>query len=528
MLTRHAGLRMLPILLIVAVFSAACDVPDISEFTKQSAEMTRGIRTGVKDTESLIKSASERSDLYSAKSIAKLQQNLKEYKAATKPTVDTLDALDAYLEALNALSQANKKSGENSSAAVNAVVGLVTAVSGLTFASSAVNVATGLVTLAEEFRTAKAFKKRVNLAAEIVEGKYDSVKDAAGKVILDKNGKPKLVKTCTGDVEDRVTEASGRIKKLVADATKRALAEGSPLSDDQKSALQKPQSPRQKRELLRSLGLITDGDFGQIQAAEATIGNAGCGVIDLLKFNVQDLKEINEAVSNSIYDNIRDNSGPVLTQHNQIRTRRDAIREEVTRILAVKNLVGRIGELTISSADAVVILRNKIRLKTELDDLFARDSVLKKEVLDSIRDCGRSCGRMSEVLDPPLSLACDVTCLDGFKQLLSTVNRAQSERSMGIILSILDTTKEILVTEDEKLVEDVARLKPDFDAVIAELKAVRNKRDQLDSLLTSSSSALKAWADAHANLRVAVNTKRPLTVSKLASEVRQIWAIINP
>jgi hypothetical protein len=57
---------------------------------------------------------------------------------------------------------------------------------------------------------------------------------------------------------------------------------------------------------------------------------------------------------------------------------------------------------------------------------------------------------------------------------------------------------------------------------------MKEKQDQLDALLDSSLSALDAWAETHANLRVAVNTKKPLTVSKLASKVREIWGIINP
>ena len=198
MLMVKGRLKLIPLLLIAAIFCAACDIPDLSEFTKQSAEMTRGIRTGVKDTESVIKTAAERSDLYSDTTRTKLKKDLKTYQQAIKPTVDSLDALDSYLEALNALSQANKKSEENSKAAVNAVSNLVTAVSGLTFASSAVNVASGLVTLAERFRTARDFKKRVNLAAEIVEGSFKEQVDSAGNKVLDAKGKPILVKKCSG------------------------------------------------------------------------------------------------------------------------------------------------------------------------------------------------------------------------------------------------------------------------------------------------------------------------------------------
>lgn len=519
-----ARLKLIPILLISAILCAGCDIPDLSEFTKQSAEMTRGIRTGVKDTEGVIKAASERSDLYSDTTRAKLKKDLKTYQQAIKPTVEALDALDGYLEALNALSQANKKSEENSRAAVNAVTNLVTAVSGLTFASSAVNVATGLVTLAEQFRTTRDFKKRVNLAAEIVEGRFKEKVDSAGNVVTDAKGRAILVKACTGKAEDQITESSGTIKSLVAGAMERAPA----LTDVQLKDLQ-GLSPEEKREKLKEWGKISDAEYIQIRTAEAQISSFGCGVIDLIKFNVSDLKKINQDVSKSMYDNIKDITGPVLAAHESIRTRRDNIREEVGRILAVKNLVSRINELVVNNVDPNLIIRRQMRLKEDLDDLFARDAVLKNEVLDSITECGASCGRMLEALNLVLPANCDnAECMKGLRSILNGVNGAQFARSVGIIISVVDAIKDRRVSEDQKLAADVERLKPDYDAVVADLTRVSDKRDQLDSLLTTSLTALKAWADAHANLRVAVNTKKPLTVSKLTSEVREIWDIIQP
>src|SRR6185369_17391403 len=92
--------KLMTILLVVTLFFTACDVPDIASFTEQSSEMTRGIRKGVKDTESLLKAAAERDDLYSDKGIADIKKNLKAYQGAMKPTVAALDGLDGYLEAL--------------------------------------------------------------------------------------------------------------------------------------------------------------------------------------------------------------------------------------------------------------------------------------------------------------------------------------------------------------------------------------------------------------------------------------------
>ena len=299
------------------------------------------------------------------------------------------------------------------------------------------------------------------------------------------------------------------------------------LTDDRLKELQ-GLSPEEKREKLKTWGRISDAEYGQIKTAEAQISEFGCGVIDLIRFNVSDLRLINQVVSKSMFDNIQDMTGPVLAVHESTRKRRDNIREEIGGIIAVKNLVSRINELVITDVDPNLIMRRKVRLKEDLDDLFARDDVLKKEALDSITECGTSCGRMLEALNLILPRECDsADCAEGLKSILTAIDGSKFSRSMGIIIGVMDNIKDKRVSEDQKLAADVERLKPDYDAVVADLKKVSDKRDQLDSLLSTSLTALKAWADAHANLRVAVNTKKPLTVSKLTSEVREIWAIIQ-
>jgi len=55
----------------------------------------------------------------------------------------------------------------------------------------------------------------------------------------------------------------------------------------------------------------------------------------------------------------------------------------------------------------------------------------------------------------------------------------------------------------------------------------RLQEQQLELLLDASTNALDAWTDSHANLRVVINTKKPLTVSRLVSKVREIREIID-
>jgi len=526
---RRAHTKLIPLLLSVAIFCSACEVPDLTEFSKQSAEMTRGIRTGVNDTATLIKTASDRKDLYSDETRAALKKELKNYQTGVKPTLEALDALDAYLDALNALAVANKKSEENSRAAVNAVTNLVTAVSGFTFAGPAVNVATGLVTLAERFRTSRDFKERVNLAAEIVEGKFVEKKDAAGNVVADDKGKPVLVKACGEKAEAQVTEASGRIKKLVAEAMQAKPGLTPPeLTKAQLDELQGA-SPEERREKLKQWKHLTDEQYAEIKIAEVQIGSLGCGVIDLLKFNVSDLRKIVQTVSDSMFANIQEESGAVLASYKDFRTRRSDIRDELGPLVGIKNLISQINELALNHADKNGITSRKVRLKEDLDDVFARDTELKKQTLEAISKCGADCGRMMEVLQLQLPDPCDdEKCVKDLVSILDHISKEQFDRSTGIIFGVLHDMQDKRVAEDQSLGQALDRLKPDYDAAIGQLNAVAAKRDQLDSLHAASLSALKAWADSHANLRVAVNTKKPLTVAKLTSEVRAIWQIIQP
>jgi len=510
--------RFAPLILIVAMFCSACDVPDISEFTKQSAEMTRGIRKGSKDTEGLIKTASARADLYSAATRAKLKTDLKDYQNGIKPTVASLDALDAYLEALNALAQANKKSEENSSAVVASVTNLVTAISGLTFASSAVNVATGLLTLAEEFRTSRDFKKRVNLAAEIVEGRYVEKRNAAGQIVLDAKGKPVMVKACTGQAEESVTRSGKEIKELFADILTRAH-----LTEIQLNTL-KPMTPGEKRNQLRAWGKMTGAEHQTIRTAESEIASWGCGVIDFIKFNINDLKEINLALSESMFTNASRNNKTVLGFYKSIEASDKRVQRELEAILNYEGLVSLIRELEATDGSPEAIEEMKLRLKTQLDALFIMDGDLRNSVTRAIAGCGQSCGRMRWFVD---YVMCD-ECKPHMVAILNNISKAQFDRGNGFIEEVLAKRAVVLDDRNVKFLDDLKRITPSHSAVVSELDAIQDKQNDLDALLDSSMSALDTWAETHANLRVALNTRKPLTVAKLTSKVREIWSIIEP
>jgi len=538
--------KIIPLILVVSIFFTSCDIPDISEFTAQSAEMTRGISKGVKDTETLIKTASEREDLYSQTTREKIKKELKKYQKAIKPTLDALDGLDGYLGALNALSQASKKSEEDSKAVVNSVSGLVTAVTGFTFASEVVNVASGILDLANQFRIERSFKKRVNLASEIVEGRY--IEKTEDFTI---NGEVKqrkiLVKTCDETANDQIVSLSMNVQNIVnpilvpldkgQKETLNALAPAAQLAklkewkrvNDPELNILKPLKPEEKREKLHQWGRLSDAELALINANETTINAFGCGVIDLLKFNIMDLKVINEAVSQSVYDNIQDKNETVFGLSSNINERRENIRNNLDSNSDVINLITRIDEYVAIGTAQNFVLSRKVTLKTDIDDAFIRDSMLRDALLKSLADCGDDCGKMKEVLETPVGLDCDGACVDAIKaKFRDEISPAQFNKSTAIIIKTLNVRNSELDDEDKKLKARLDLLKPDFDAASADLKAIKDKKDQLDAVLTTSLSALDAWAEAHANLRVSLNTKQPLSVSKLISKVKEIWEIIHP
>jgi|GEM_PF-3600043 len=533
--------KLVPILLVLALFCSACSVPDISEFTKQSAEMTRGIRTGLNDTGNLIKTAAGRDDLFSPDTRAALKKDLKKYQEAVKPTVAALDALDEYLDALNALAQANAKSGDNAKAVVTSVGNLVNAVSGLTFASSVVNTAAGLLTLAEQFRTSRDFKQRVNLAALIVEGRFDE-----HTATYTENGKTKqrtyFVKACGANAADIIAIEGAKIKAITdpifAPLTKAQtdtleplgyaerlvkLAEFHRVSDELQTELSKLQ-PNQRRERLVALGIMTSTEKTNIEQSEAVIATQGCGVIDLIKFNLKDLKDINLNLSKNMADNVYRRNRTVLGFYDSLNANDRSTQRELETILNYKSYVTQIRESRSTGGDAADRLDNKIKLKELLDNLFIMDGTIHNDVLAELDRCGGACANMKAVVEFNLCAA----CYDPIVALINAVDESEFDRADGYIEPVLEERASKLDDQNSKYLDDLERITPSHTAVISEIKALNDRQDQLDATLTTSMSALDTWAKTHANLRVALNSKKPLTVSALASRVREIWSTINP
>ena len=99
-----------------------------------------------------------------------------------------------------------------------------------------------------------------------------------------------------------------------------------------------------------------------------------------------------------------------------------------------------------------------------------------------------------------------------------------------------DFARAVLETHPEWLPAARVEVTGELESLVVELPAPRpgspplliwTDADEITVSYDRWHAHFDAWAETHANLRVAVNTKKPLTAAKLASKVKEIWAIIN-
>jgi len=492
--------KIVPIILIISLLFTACDVPDISKFTEQSAEMTRGIRTSVKETEGVLKISVEKKELFNSENRVSLDKNLKNYQNAMKPTLKVLDSLDTYLEALNALAQANKKSEENSKAVVSSVSSLVTAVSGIQLAGTAVNIVTGLVTLGEQFRTVKDFKKRVNIAADIVEGRYRE--DVTYPLV---DGVPKktivMKKVCTDEVNN---EGEIIVKLQIEEISQKLVKRIKEIQDNA------AYSAKEKEILIKSLRDQADKEVYQL----------GCGVIDLLKFTLQDLKVINGESLKILFSNYREKNDTILDFREALVANDIRVQKELKLILEFKALISTLRREyrgTRPLAEQMETARNT------LDSIFFHDGQLKISINKALKECNtqnnKGCGKMSSFLNV------DSTNIEA--EIRNVISSDQWETGISTIETVLDTRASGLFEQNQKYLADLERITPSYTAVKNELKTIKDKQAQMEKLIDANIEALDAWRESHSNLRMALNTKKPLSVTRLASKVKEIWAIID-
>lgn len=520
--------KFVAILLVVSLLFTACDVPDITEFTTQSAEMTRGIKQGVRETADILAAASKRDDLFSAADISEIKKKHADYQKSVKPTLKVLESIDAYLEALNTLSQANKKSEENSRAAVNAVSELVSAVSGIAIASTAINLATGLVTQLEQLRTAKDFKKRVELVDQIMNGgdsrgNKPCRQDPTGAV--KKQIRNEIDRFDASVLTSRQAKEGNLVQRIAAleseiDELKRqkegTQVEAELIKIDAKIVRKNTAIEAAKEKAEAEIDSLYANRIARFTAqekarVEQAVGGASCGVIDLLKLNIEDLRAIHNSVSRKLYDGTRSKNITVMSYHDSIVANDGRVQWELQHILDYKRLSSRLNEAVYRDEPAAKLDARKEELKDTLSGVFILDSTLQSSICARIfvTSAGAStCDQNKKIV------------LDDFRNNFFVYN--------GKLIKLLEGREGQLLEENKRFSADLERIDPAYQQVIARLKQIEDKRKQMDALFENSEGALDTWAETHANLRVVLNTKKPLTVSRLVSKVKEIWSILKP
>jgi hypothetical protein len=524
--------KIIPIILIVSILFTACDVPDISKFTEQSAEMTRGIRQGIKETDTILLDASKRNNLFDPGQLERITKQLTEYRKNTKTTVKVMESIDSYLEALNALAQANKKSGETSKAVVDSVSGLVAAASGITIADGAIKLATGIGTLLEKFRTAKAFKERVELVDQIMNGgdatgNKPCTQDPRGVLtnkvrgeidLLDNQVKQKRIKF-EAELSEQITILDDEIKKLTEqkdDAEKAENEAADPKVKDKQKFIKEQRAAQidEKIEAKEAKKAESDNKISELyakriadltqsqkDAIEKAVEGVQCGVIDLLRFNIEDLQVIYNSVALTLHTRTKIKNRTVLDYHDSIVVEDGRVQKTLLQILGYKSRNVEYNRLVRAQQKTEDI---KIAMKDDLTGIFMTDLGLEDGICAIVKCVGEK-----KLID-------EADFVSNFDTYRSKIFVALGPREV----ELLDLNK--------RYTADLQRIDPAYSAVNAELKQIKTKQKQMNDLFKTSGEALDTWGQTHSNLRLSFNTKRPLTVSRLVSKVKEIWSILNP
>lgn len=491
--------KIIPFVLIASFLFTSCDVPDISEFTTQSAAMTAGIRKGIKDTGLRIKTASTKEELFLPDTITGFKERSKEYDELMKPSLKTLDAVDEYLETLNAIAQANKDSEANAKAIVGSVDNIITAASSLispfSLPGEVVKIATGLVALGEKFRTAREFKKTVNLAADIVEGRYGE--KARNKIVDGKKVQTiVVVKLCTDQTEGKFREISSRMAEKFKEINETAGL-----------------TIRQKEDRKRVAR----------NTAEVETSALGCGVMDLLKFTIRDLKKINEKVSVVTESDVASDNQDILRFYANMKQNEKLTKKEIFLIERYKIQASVINDRRIGGSK---LFEAKEQIKSVLKLLFETNAQLKNDIIAKINGCeltGKCRGMRAFVIYEGVIFE-----NPAFVNLVGAIPDDKFFWGNHAIESFLSNRNSQLLEEQRAFKEKRELNAADFDAVNSELRKIQEERKTLDDALDKSAEALDTWVQTHAKMRLAIETNTKVSIGTFAAKVRELLAIIQP
>lgn len=537
--------KIIPLILIVSILFTACDVPDISKFTEASAEMTKGIRQGVKETGGILETLSK-SNISSETAKAAIQENSLNYEKNIAPTLKAIDSLDAYLEALNALALANKKSEENAKALVNSVGNLMTAVSGLQLPETALKLGTVAVTLFNQFKTSRDFKKRVTLVEQIVNGSspdasqpctVENYSDISRKLRMSLDALYPEVKAQRVslemplnlqngvDIETEIAKQEKRLKEI----NQSLSVEIAPNEEDKLVAEKDVIVKRLKslRNALERIQKVYDRKTNSLdeKARDEWLEKAGgnfCGVIDIIKLNVDELNNIQQSALILLYSNTDDDNKTLLRYYNNILTNDRRVQSEIGLILDYKNQRERLKELKFRVDDPTLDPNQKKSFEkrkksvessvvSTLSDIAVKDDVIKIFVDGKIKESDDLCN--SNIKCPKTDNA--------------TKERHQQVKLLPVFVDALEAREKVLLAENARLIDELNRVEAQHKSVIDKLDKIKIKQKEMNALFESMNTALDTWGETHASLRLALNTKQILSAARLFSKAKEILEILK-
>ncbi len=111
--------------------------------------------------------------------------------------------------------------------------------------------------------------------------------------------------------------------------------------------------------------------------------------------------------------------------------------------------------------------------------------------------------------------------LDQIKHLDPKIPAALNANDANVI-SVLENRQRQLLDNSKRYREELSRIDPEYQSVIARIVSIDNTTRAGTDLFTKSQEAIKAWAKAHNDLKLALEKKQGLTFRELESIVTEV------
>lgn len=331
------------------------------------------------------------------------------------------------------------------------------------------------------------------------------------------------------DIETEIINKKDRLKKI----NQSLSAEVTPTEEDKLEAEKKDVEARLKvlSEALKQIQQKYDKKIISLdeKARDEWLANAGgnfCGVIDIIKLNVEELNNIQQSALILLYSNTEDDNKSLLRYYNNILTNDRRVQSEIGLILDYKNQRERLKELKFRVAEPKLpgekdeafeakkasfqkrMISVESRVVSTLDDIAVMDDVIKVLVDGKIKES-------------------DDRCNCGQETSKTKIERHRQVKLLPVFVSALEARERELLVENARLIDELNRVETLHKSVTDQLNKIKSKQKEMTSLFESMTAALDTWGETHSSLRVALNTKQPLTAARLFSKAKEILEILE-